>query len=115
LDLDENDEEDVIGDDGDRTDTNKDAFSTPKDVIDKRKRKQLQKDQAEGVRKSTRTKKAKALVVEESKDPKNYKEAIGGIFSKGWKESMQKEFESLKKNGTWRLVPRPIEQTSVER
>jgi hypothetical protein len=43
----------------------------------------------------------------QSTDPQNYNWVVGNPL---WKETMQKEYESLLQNQTWNLVPRPPER-----
>ena len=38
-------------------------------------------------------------------EPTSFKEAAS---HDEWKEAMQKEYDSLRKNGTWKLVDRPF-------
>jgi len=40
-------------------------------------------------------------------EPLTVKDALQGSESEKWKAGMDKEMESLKKNGTWTLVDRP--------
>ena len=46
-------------------------------------------------------------------EPQNYKEAINSKERKEWKKAMDEEFESLKKNNTWKLVTRPKDQPVI--
>ena len=43
----------------------------------------------------------------EEPEPRTYKEAVSGPNAALWRASMDEEFDSLVKNGTWELVPRP--------
>ncbi|KAH9803393.1 hypothetical protein KPL71_001741 [Citrus sinensis] len=45
--------------------------------------------------------------------PKNYKEAIQGLYKDEWKMAMDKEISSLKKNNTWELVKRPANSRTI--
>ncbi|KAH9762156.1 hypothetical protein KPL70_000706 [Citrus sinensis] len=47
-------------------------------------------------------------------EPKNYKEAIQGLFKDEWKKAMDEEIYSLKKNNTWELIKRPANSRTVE-
>ena len=40
----------------------------------------------------------------------NYKEAMGCEDSKKWRLAMEEEMDSLHRNQTWKLVPRPKSQ-----
>ena len=46
-------------------------------------------------------------------EPSTYKQAISGDDSIKWKEAMNDEFDSLMKNKTWELVPRPTDQKVI--
>ena len=46
-------------------------------------------------------------------EPGSFKEALHGDDSLKWKEAMSEEFESLLKNKTWELVPRPSDQKVI--
>ncbi|KAL0367537.1 UNVERIFIED_CONTAM: Retrovirus-related Pol polyprotein from transposon TNT 1-94 [Sesamum radiatum] len=43
----------------------------------------------------------------ENFEPLTYEEALESVNSKHWKKAMNEEFDSLKKNNTWILVPKP--------
>ena len=46
-------------------------------------------------------------------EPGTYKQALNGDDASKWKEAMNEEFESLLKNKTWELVPRPSDQKVI--
>ena len=46
-------------------------------------------------------------------EPSTFKQALNGDDSFKWKEAMNDEFESLMKNKTWELVPRPSDQKVI--
>ena len=46
-------------------------------------------------------------------EPGSFKQALNGDDSFKWKEAMNDEFESLLKNKTWELVPRPSDQKVI--
>lgn len=47
------------------------------------------------------------MAVNESIEPRSYKEAIAGKLSQYWKEAMDEEFKSLQDNRTWKIVQLP--------
>ena len=47
-------------------------------------------------------------------EPENYEEAVHSKESKKWKQAMEEEMQSLKKNGTWILVPKPGKQKLIK-
>ena len=49
----------------------------------------------------------KAVVKGNWKWPRNYREAMNAEDAKQWEAAMQREYDSIMKNGTWTLVPRP--------
>ena len=49
----------------------------------------------------------KAVVKGNWKWPRNFHEAMAAEDSEYWKVAIQKEYDSIIKNGTWTLVPRP--------
>jgi transposase InsO family protein len=49
----------------------------------------------------------KAVVKGNWKWPRNFHEAMAAEDSEHWKVAIQKEYDSIIKNGTWTLVPRP--------
>ena len=49
----------------------------------------------------------KAIVKGNWKWPKNFHEAMAAEDAEDWKIAMQKEYDSMMKNGVWNLVPRP--------
>jgi hypothetical protein len=49
----------------------------------------------------------KAVVKGNWKWPRNYREAMNAEDAKQWKAAMQREYDSIMKNGTWTFVPRP--------
>ena len=46
--------------------------------------------------------------------PRNYQEAMEAIDAKQWELAMQKEYNSIMKNDTWTLVPRPKDAKVVK-
>jgi hypothetical protein len=49
----------------------------------------------------------KAIVKGNWKWPRNYCEAMDSADFKQWEAAMKREYDSIMKNGTWKLVPRP--------
>ena len=49
----------------------------------------------------------KGVVKGNWKWPRNFREAMEAEDAKDWKVALQKEYDSIIKNGTWTLVPRP--------
>jgi hypothetical protein len=49
----------------------------------------------------------KAIVKGNWKWPRNYREAMDSADFKQWEAAMKREYDSIMKNGTWKLVPRP--------
>jgi hypothetical protein len=49
----------------------------------------------------------KAVVKGNWKWPRNFREAMEAEDAEYWKTAIQKEYDSIIKNGTWTLVPRP--------
>ena len=46
-------------------------------------------------------------------EPLSYKEAVSRSDKSNWKKAMDEEMESLRKNETWILVPKPVQQRLV--
>src|SRR5579859_5667748 len=56
----------------------------------------------------------KAVVKGNWKWPRNYSEARAAEDAKQWESAMQKEYDSIMKNDTWTLVPRPKDAKVVK-
>jgi len=56
----------------------------------------------------------KAVVKGNWKWPQNFHEAMAAEDAEHWKVALQKEYESIIKNGTWTLVPRPKDAKVVK-
>ena len=54
-----------------------------------------------------------ASLTSDLEEPKSFKQASGGKYSQQWKAAMNDEFDSLKTNQTWELVPRPTDQNVI--
>ena len=54
-----------------------------------------------------------ASLTSDLEEPGTFKQALSGDDSYKWKEAMNDEFESLIKNKTWELVPRPSDQKVI--
>ena len=54
-----------------------------------------------------------ASLLSDLDEPKSFKQASGGRYSKQWESAMNDEFKSLKTNQTWELVPRPSDQNVI--
>ena len=53
------------------------------------------------------------VAVENTSDPRTYKQAMKSTLSENWKKAMEEEFNSLKSHKTWELVDMPSNSNLV--
>ncbi|GAB2276371.1 hypothetical protein Dimus_039186 [Dionaea muscipula] len=48
-------------------------------------------------------------------EPVSYSDAMSSTASDFWKSAMDEEIDSLKKNDTWTLIPKPVNARTIDR